>query len=433
MSKCLPGTAPHGAKLSMGAPGVTPEQFEARYGKWEPALRYDQPGARRSIETADVLLVNQKLGLKYTVDDAAAARLLPDPFPFKDRGPGLYFPDPKDPKSGHAFWPIAQAAEERLDWLLAVAEEGSTIWAVAKDADAGRDAAVALARFAYQFPTLDVARYLRTVTTNSWFGNRAVFRRRMTEEFVYGSFISFHEPLLMYDRLFDYIRGNRELAASIGRFLPWVRTPDDVVQLFDVYLLQTMAKRVLRYQWYGDGRQPTRIAEIAMVVGDNRVTDPWMEWLFSRTFFYPYPPVGIQDLMISNSDRDGRSPVGSRSYTMGDFSAGRIAAMLDAYTAAGGNPRFDLRDLNRYPKAVVSTYFWLQQWTAGLYFPRIGDVAGPDKTYAHGFPMTIDGGQRGGYCEPGDRHTRVHNTVEIDGRDRAGTWPLVVPRLHLRR
>jgi hypothetical protein len=67
-----------------------------------------------------------------------------------------------------------------------------------------------------------------------------------------------------------------------------------------------------------------------------------MEWLFSRTFFYPHAATGVQDLMITNTDRDGRSPIGSRAYTLGDFSAGRMAASLDGYLAAGGNPRFDL-------------------------------------------------------------------------------------------
>jgi hypothetical protein len=34
---------------------------------------------------------------------------------------------------------------------------------------------------------------------------------------------------------------------------------------------------------------------------------------------------------------------------------------------------------------------------------------------AHGLPMTIDGGQRPGYSTPGDRTTRVHNLVQVDG------------------
>jgi hypothetical protein len=35
---------------------------------------------------------------------------------------------------------------------------------------------------------------------------------------------------------------------------------------------------------------------------------------------------------------------------------------------------------------------------------------------AHGLPMTMDGGQRGGYSSPGSAMTRVHNLVEVDGR-----------------
>lgn len=43
--------------------------------------------------------------------------------------------------------------------------------------------------------------------------------------------------------------------------------------------------------------------------------------------------------------------------------------------------------------------------------------------HAHGLPMTVDGVQRGGYSEPGDRNTRVHNTVEVNGKNWLGhSW-----------
>ena len=35
--------------------------------------------------------------------------------------------------------------------------------------------------------------------------------------------------------------------------------------------------------------------------------------------------------------------------------------------------------------------------------------------YAHGLPVTVDGGQRPGYCRPNDKETRVHNLVEVNG------------------
>jgi len=525
-TKCYPGEQPRGATLVRGGLGLDAEQLEARHGAWTDPLAFRAHKLEWDPEQAAVLLVNEKLDLKYTMADLAAGKPLPDSFPLKDDGAGVYHPDPRDPAKGHAYWPIARAAERRLDTYLHLIEAGSALAAAEADSPLVRDAAVALVRFAYQFPAIDTARCLRVVTTDSWFRNRTLLHRRPAEQQVYGNFIRFLEPVVCYDRLFETIRGDRELAESVERFVPWVETPEDVIELLDVYLVQTMAKRVLRYHWYGDGRQPTRIAELAVALGDNRVTDPWMEWLFGRTFFYPHPPAGIQDLLISNTDRDGRSPIGSRSYVLGDFSAGRIAAELDAYLAAGGNRRFDLVDRSRYPKVITSTYFWLDHWTAGLWFPRVGNVTGADKRYAHhfevargvfdlkrgwqwtgdprfafvlwhygdlsrydeaerkrieraaaelrrapwlenrsrvlpgwaaylesgtehddfrfrrsavvrvgvgqghahhdsldvqlhahGLPMTIDGGQRGGYSEPGDSHTRVHNTVEVDGQD----------------
>jgi len=520
------GEQPRGATLLFGTPGASLDEVEKTHGKWEVAVRRGGGNPFPAIAELGKLLVSEKLGLVYTVDDLAAGKPLPDPYPYKDDGAGLYFPSGDDPKAGHVMWPIARAVQARLNWYLDVMRAGSVVWGVHRDKDYAHDAAVALCRFAYQFPALDPARYLAVVTTRSFFRNRVLFRRRVTNQSVYGSFIRFHEPLIYYDRLFGYIKGSKELAASIGRFVPWVKTPEDVIKLIDVYLVQTMAKRVLRYQYYGDGRQPSRIAEIALVLGDNEVTRPWMEWLFARAFYYPKPIAGIHELMVSNTDRDGRSPIGSRSYTLGDFSAGRIAQTLESYIEAGGDRRWDLRDPKRYPKAIVSTYFPIRMWTAGLWFPRIGNVTGPDKPYAHGFnatpgldaelgwrwtkdpvfaylikhyrgrktesdeqwqaiedaaarvprapwlenrsrvvpgwaafleagvehddfrfrrsvllrvgvgyghghsdtlnlqlhahglPMTVDAGQRGGYSEPGDRHSRVHNVVEVDG----GNW-----------
>ena len=34
-----------------------------------------------------------------------------------------------------------------------------------------------------------------------------------------------------YDELFDFIRTNRLLAESVGRFVPCVKTPEDVIRL----------------------------------------------------------------------------------------------------------------------------------------------------------------------------------------------------------
>jgi hypothetical protein len=43
--------------------------------------------------------------------------------------------------------------------------------------------------------------------------------------------------------------------------------------------------------------------------------------------------------------------------------------------------------------------------------------------HAHGYPMTLDGGQRPGYTKPSDRDTKTHNLVSVDGKQWLGhSW-----------
>ena len=129
-------------------------------------------------------------------------------------------------------------------------------------------------------------------------------------------------------------RGTRIWRSPSGRFVPWVKTSRDVIELLDVYLVQTCAKRILRYHTH---THPLAIATAAAVLGDPKVTDPWMEWLFSRTFVYPLQPAGVPDLMIVGHDREGPQYIGSTFYSQGE-GCWRMAAELDPYLKAGGNP-----------------------------------------------------------------------------------------------
>jgi len=101
-------------------PGVTPrsdklagKQLEEQFGRWEaPPLvgpvRFDAESVAEGVDPADAFLVNRKLKLVYTVEDMRGHRPLPDPYPVKDRGPGIVFPDPKDPSRGAAWTPIGR-------------------------------------------------------------------------------------------------------------------------------------------------------------------------------------------------------------------------------------------------------------------------------------------------------------------------------------
>jgi len=443
-------------EVTFGAGGMSPVEIESRFGPWQRG-------------SGEVLLVNEKLNLKYTTGDLLAGRSLPDPYPFKDPGCGLVFPDPDDPGSGQAWFPIAQAADAAFRSLPG----GGT-----GDPDAARDAAVALLRYAYQFPSIEYGNFLCSVIRQPGvYGRDLSCRRRGTAAMFLDHYANYGNLARRYDELFSHIQGNEDLARSIGRFVPWVKTSRDLVQLCDVYLLQTLAKRILRYHYHTD---PLVIARCATILGDNSVTRDWMDFLFNRTFIYPLPPSGIQDAMITGCERDGCEYVGSTFYAQ-EEGASRVAGGLARYLKHGGDPGYDLSDPARYPKPGAHDLWHKKIVVAGCDFLRIGDVTGPDKrpgqfgrrgeqlrsrvlpcwaailegghrsgderyrhaaylrmgfgfghhhndtmdlqVVAHGQPMTVDGGQRPGYSSPGDRSTVVHNLVQVDGQRNWGhSW-----------
>ena len=502
-----------------GSDQLDGEAIQQRFGQWVAPGRAGQKKLPEGRTAGEAFLVNEKLGLIYTLDDLRHGRPLPDPYPLKDAGAGLYFPDAGDPESGAAWTPIGMRVHQLHREYYQAVGKALDQYKRQGDSDHAHDAAITLARWAFAFPTLDPAEYLsNTVHDPGAFGRDLSCRRRQTMAAFLPHYPLYVKPIMFwYDELFDSIRGNRLLAESIGRFVPWVKTPEDVIRLIDVYLVQTTAKRILRYHYHTD---PMDIANLAAVVGNREVTDPWMEWLFSRTFIYPLPVAGIQDVMISGTTREGTEFVGSTYYAQGE-GAMRVAAALDRYLAAGGNPKYDLSDRRRYPKPAAHAYWRLENVVAGGDFLRIGDVCGPDKVpghtlrdlefaragwrwtrdpkfafllehhlrrsdesdrqwaeieaasarqtrapwlenrcrvlpmwagvlesgtahddyrfrraaylrlgfgighhhcdaldlqvVAHGLPMTVDGGQRPGYSVPGDRTTRVHNLVQVDG------------------
>ncbi|MBM4042293.1 MAG: hypothetical protein FJ290_27685 [Planctomycetes bacterium] len=355
--------------VTIGVPGKTPREIADEFGDWQPAK-------------GDVFLVNKKLDLTYTMDDLRQGKPLPAPYPHRDDGAGLFFPDPADPGKGHIWSPIANEVQNRLRNYPGTLVRGNVAkYLKTGDTSAAREAAVALARWAYAFPTIDAANFLLYVTRDPGpYGRDIRCRRRDSTASFYPHYPLYVDPILYdYDRIFDYIKDNAELAESVGRFVPWVKTPQDVVKLIDAYLVQTTAKRILRYHYYTD---PMDIANAAAVVGDTKVTDPWMEWLFSKTFIYPLPPVGIADAMITGCCRDGCEYIGSTYYAQGE-GAIRVAESLERYLKAGGNPKYDLSDKARYPKPVAQCYWRLRNVVAGWDFVRIGDVCGPDKTAGH--------------------------------------------------
>jgi hypothetical protein len=361
-----------------GTDALTAAQLAEQHGVWEEenvmdhnrgwVLTYDP-------KVYDGFLVNKKLKLRYTIDDFHSGRALPDPYPFKDSGAGLYFPDPNDPKKGRMLAPIARAVHARVRPSPGMVG-GARLWVQFGSKDLARDAAVGLIAYALQLPTLDTANSLNAVTCQPGsYGRENRCRQREAMAIWRSHYQNYEAGLYDYDLVFPFIQGNEDLAASVGRFVPWVKSSQDLIMLLDMYLVQQTARGILRYH---DHTMNMGIATCATALGDRKTTDPWMEWLFSRTFIYPLRPAGIQDLLISGCDREGPEYIGSTYYAQGEGGS-RTAAGLDRYLATGGNPKYDLSDPVRFPKALSHCYWQFATVVGGYDFLRIGDVGGPDK------------------------------------------------------
>jgi hypothetical protein len=374
---------------NMGAAGMTEGQIEEKYGKWGAVGGKRRGGIDDFIANSYILTRNEKLGISYTMEDYIHNRPLPDPYPFKDDGRGIFTPSGDPEKPGQNLHPVADAIRDR--WSSILSQHGHITALVNEfkkgNYDAGRDAAMLLAAAVYQYPAFDSRTAMSAIMVNPGpYGRDMALRRRINM-----GFRSFRDHADSYDVLFPIIQGNQQLADSINRFVPWVKTPDDVVKLFDVYLLQHLAKGYLRYQ-NQVANQPHAVALLATLIGDNEFTLPWMQWTFSRSFTYPQGPSGIHDMLVSGFDRDGMNYIGSTYYVTPSIGS---AAILDEYVKQGGDPQFSLMDPVRYPKVYESLYMSLRYHTAALQFFRTGSVTGPEKGLGFKFPALLASARRG--------------------------------------
>ena len=381
------------AQIRDGVPGKTDKEIAQESGTWGGAFRLGRSFPATPADPT-VWATNAKLGLTYSIDDLRKNRPLPDPYPYKDSGCGVVHPD-EDGKAGACHSPIGGIVNGYYIHYPTTFHGSVNQWVKTGDESYAHDAAVALARWAYAFPTL----YAQDVTLGNmlaavgYCSRPGRFHKRLTTSKFYHWYTVYGtEELDDYDRLFPYLKDNWQVALTVNKFVPWVRTPQDVIKLIDTYLVQHTAKRILRYQWYTG---EMKIARLATLLADRELTDPWMEWLFTGTYVYPLPISGLQDLIVTGTSREGTEYVASTMYAGGENALSK-AAELEPYLRAGGNPIYDLSDPSRYPKPLATCYWLLDRLVAGLNDLRIGDVCGPDKFYGRSF-SGLDGASDWGW------------------------------------
>jgi hypothetical protein len=180
----------------------------------------------------------------------------------------------------------------------------------------------------------------------------------------------------IYDALFPFIAENADELAEMARVrIPWVKTKDDLVALFDTNLLQysgdCVNRNILRCS---QGGSEMMMLPCIAVQGPSPAGERMARWLYSRTYWDMTNDGGIHDQAITGRLRDGANNIGSISYTE---PSGNVlvaaASLMTRYIAAGGSRDFDLSDPTRFPAVLAGAFFPLECRVAGGYHPRIGD------------------------------------------------------------
>jgi|GEM_PF-506988 len=368
-------------------PGEMPsKKLVEEHGQWR------LNASRGALPYRELLFRNDKLGLTYTRDDLANFRPLPDPYPIKDDGLGVYFPQTGDMKHAMQFLPLATmlGTQWMYCWSTMAGWHGGVseyrlpyIYHALGQENAARDAALILARWAYTYPTHTDAQTLGyTVISPASMYQRDMRLMRRGLMFYRGSSRGANlqnNLAIAYDYLFDYIKGNQELAGAVGRFIPWVKTEEDVRRLIETRILQFGAKQSLKFQLINSKNHSAYLLTTAMVQQDPEVTRPWLEALWEKTHIYPHPRAGLADFVSTTTQRDGTTDIGSVFYTWGGSPFLETVAMTRRYVANGGDSKFDLSDFKLYGKMPVGCAFPLDSAVAGGYPMTIGDVGSPDK------------------------------------------------------
>lgn len=400
-SQCIgwyPTAFPTGEILQPASPALKKALAEA--GSWDGPM----------WSFAPLVLTNEKLKLKYTRDDLVNHRPLPAPYPVPDDGGAVYYPAAEGAERAQNLSILAAPLSYRWRALIGAlgAHDGNDIvhrvpylYHALGNANAARDAAFLLCRWAHLYPAFTDAMILN----GSLIAPAGIYKRdlRLRSRFLNEGLDGLQQGLAVsYDYLFDYIRGNQELAAAVGRFLPWVRTDEDVRRLIETRILQFGARQVMHFNVFNDKETPTFLMRLAAVQQHPEVTRPWMDFLWSRTWVYPHARAGLPDYLSTTTQRDGSTDIGSVFYSQGGTPFLELALMTRRYVANGGDPAFNLADVNRYRKAADACGFPLAASVAG-YPLSVGDVGGPAKPRLFaGFMTALENNFRAGAALTGD-------------------------------
>lgn len=246
--------------------------------------------------------------------------------------------------------------------------------------EVGHDAAMALVRWAYDWPALEMSLHEIRLSTHSpdfesgidWSDNP--IRNGKLE---YYGWSGNHASWLFeaYDQVFPYIKNNQVFADAVHRFIPWVHSPEDVIQFLDSYLIFSSIRDTKT------GLIDPAIDledEAGIVLGPGPSTSSFFDLTKQYSQIYPAPPGTYQEMYATALSRSGVDYIGSfEVYALGTArDLLKKAERIKQAKESGVTVPMDLSDVDRYPKVRSAGSFLLDMWVAGGFPFMAGDASG---------------------------------------------------------
>jgi len=359
--------------------------------KWETKAFVGRPGhSWPSVAFAPLDMMNPQTKEVLTHEEVIAGKPWPGPRP--DDGTGIFLTKAEFPELTHDIYNTPRALLLGARTYVFLGLLGTWDWRGyglpvkyfnTGNPEIGHDAAMALVRLAYDWPALEMNLHeIRLCTHAPDFEFNTDWSANRNGKYFYEGWSGNMATDLMtaYDQLFPYIQGNQVFADAVRRFVPWVRTPEDVIRFLDRRLVFASVKDF--------NRGLLRAADVpdvaAQVLGPHRLTASLYDLTAQQVEIYPCKGT-YQELYATALSRSGCYYIASfMVYALGGaMSLVEKAHILKMSREAGAPVLMDLSDLARYPRVTGAVNFMFNMWPAGGFPFMIGDASGGPHTGAN--------------------------------------------------
>lgn len=359
--------------------------------RWETASLPDPKADVRAAAISPLDLVNLETKEIFPQEKILAGEPLPGACP--DDGTGVLYTKAEHPELPHDIYatPRADLLGKRVQLFLGLLGTWNyrgmglpAKYFADGDPQVGHDAALALVRLAYDWPALEMSLHEQRLCSHAPdFENPSDWTRGRNGKLFYSGWSGYMQLDLMtaYDQLFPYIQGNQVFADAVHRFIPWVKTPDDVVALLDRQLVLAGVRDFER----GLLRVGPVTDVAATLLGPHPATEAFFDLTTQVTELWPYTGT-YQEIYAAALNRCGSYHIGSLGYMLGVAESTLVkAAQLAEARRQGVTLKMDLSDAKTFTKVRGAADYLVDTWVAGGFPFMVGDDAGgPHTGPAHG-------------------------------------------------